>query len=313
MLLNGAFGIGKTTAARALVGRVSGAVLFDPEHVGFVLRRIPRPAGRRPADYQDLASWRRLTVRGASLVRHLRPLVVMPMAFDRTEILGEIRDGLRRCDPDVRHLCLTAPLEVVEGRIARRGDRDARRAWVRRRAAECCAAHAGDAFAERVPTEGRTAEQVVDELVRRLLRVEPLAALPGGFEALRRASEREGFAMLTRLRDAFASGESRFDGRGEALLAAWVGPVLVGVGGVHRDPYAGDPDVGRVRHFYVAAGVRRAGVGTELLGALRGAARSKFTRLRLRTNTERGARFYEASGFPAVREAAATHRLDAPF
>ena len=96
-------------------------------------------------------------------------------------------------------------------------------------------------------------------------------------------------------------------------FAARIGPVLVGVGGVHRDPYAGDPGVGRVRHFYVASGARRSGIGAAMLDALRAEARSHFAHLRLRTNTQRGARFYEASGFRPVDEADATHRLDAPF
>src|SRR5690348_7546872 len=38
--INGAFGVGKTTVARALHERWPDAVVFDPEQLGFVLRRI---------------------------------------------------------------------------------------------------------------------------------------------------------------------------------------------------------------------------------------------------------------------------------
>ena len=37
--INGAFGAGKTTLADELGGRLPDAVLFDPEYVGYILRR----------------------------------------------------------------------------------------------------------------------------------------------------------------------------------------------------------------------------------------------------------------------------------
>ena len=58
ILLNGAFGIGKTTTARALLGQVPGSRLYDPEPVGFALQSASaflRPRGRID-DLQDLAS-----------------------------------------------------------------------------------------------------------------------------------------------------------------------------------------------------------------------------------------------------------------
>jgi len=52
LLLNGAFGIGKTTVARALVARLPRSVLFDPELIGMALQGT---AG----DFQDRKAWRR--------------------------------------------------------------------------------------------------------------------------------------------------------------------------------------------------------------------------------------------------------------
>jgi len=40
ILINGAFGIGKTTVARALSRRIPGSVICDPELIGFVLQRF---------------------------------------------------------------------------------------------------------------------------------------------------------------------------------------------------------------------------------------------------------------------------------
>ena len=46
LLLNGAFGIGKTTVARVLVARMPNALLFDPEMIGLILQRGLRLFGR---------------------------------------------------------------------------------------------------------------------------------------------------------------------------------------------------------------------------------------------------------------------------
>ena len=59
--LNGAFGVGKTTVARALAAELPGALLVDPEDIGRTLRRII-PAAVRTSDFQDIPSWRRITV-----------------------------------------------------------------------------------------------------------------------------------------------------------------------------------------------------------------------------------------------------------
>ena len=40
--INGAFGVGKTSVARALVRQWDGAALFDPEGVGALLSRCRR-------------------------------------------------------------------------------------------------------------------------------------------------------------------------------------------------------------------------------------------------------------------------------
>jgi predicted kinase len=169
VLLNGAFGIGKSTVARHLRERLPGSAIFDPELVGFVLQRLPTfvpLAGRGTDDFQDLPAWRRLSVRGIRLVRRRRETVIVPMAFTNLAYLRELQDGARAVDPDVRHFCLTAPYEVVKARLASRGPN----AWVLRRAAECCLAHGRPEFEERVPTEVLPAEAVAAEIVRRLER-----------------------------------------------------------------------------------------------------------------------------------------------
>ncbi|HEY0140306.1 MAG TPA: AAA family ATPase [Thermoanaerobaculia bacterium] len=164
VLLNGAFGIGKTTVARLLVRRLRRAILFDPEIFGLVLQRVARLGGKRVEDFQDLVLWRRLTIVGVWATRLFWPNVVVPMAFSNIEYLDEIRAGLQRFEPRLLHLCLVAPVDVVHQRLRARGADVTREAWEYRRAAECCIAHAGEEFATRVPAAGRDPEQIAEEL-----------------------------------------------------------------------------------------------------------------------------------------------------
>jgi len=156
LLLNGSFGIGKTTVARLLVKRMPRAVLFNPEIIGSALQLF------RPVyDFQDLPSWRRMTIACLRATRLVWPNVVVPMAFSNLEYLDEIRRGIERFEPDVVHVCLVAPVEVVHARIRRRGDTDE---WPYRRASECCVVHQGDEFATHVDAV-RAPEVIAEELL----------------------------------------------------------------------------------------------------------------------------------------------------
>src|SRR5688500_5631952 len=113
LLLNGSFGIGKTTVAGSLARRLPGAVVFDPKLIGMVVKRITRAS-----DFQDLRLWRRLTIAALRVTRVFRRNVIVPMAFSNVAYLEEIRRGL---EPDVMHVCLVAPIEVVQERLRHRG------------------------------------------------------------------------------------------------------------------------------------------------------------------------------------------------
>lgn len=164
LLLNGAFGIGKTTVARALVRRFPRAVLFDPELIGIALQRVARLTGRKVDDFQDLPLWRRLTIAALRVTRLIWPDVIVPMAFSNLAYLDEIRAGLARFEPHVHHFCLVAPVEVVHERLRRRGPTPGNAPWEYRRAAECCLVHAREEFATHVIASGRDPAQIAEEL-----------------------------------------------------------------------------------------------------------------------------------------------------
>ena len=128
-------------------------------------------------------------------------------------------------------------------------------------------------------------------------------------QPLLQSSLDEGYDFVQKLWDEYQSGKNRFDARGAVLLAVYRDEALIGVGGVHPDPYLPmETRAGRIRHVYVMPNERRTGVGRQLLDALIAHAQSHFTVLTLRTTTTHGDAFYREVGFETQpRFADATH------
>lgn len=165
LLLNGAFGIGKTTVARTLRARVPRSVIVDPELIGIPLQRLAAIAGGRPTDFQDLRAWRTLTIAAIRCARVLRPTVIVPMAISNPAHLDEIRAGVERPHENVVHVCLIATVEVVHDRLRARGADPDRNAWEFRRAAECCAVHGGPAFAVHIDAATTTPGDIATAII----------------------------------------------------------------------------------------------------------------------------------------------------
>jgi hypothetical protein len=165
LLLNGAFGIGKTSVARALIARLPGALLFDPEIIGIILQRSARLFGYHVEDFQDLRAWRRLTIAGLRLARLWSATIVVPMAFSNPVYLAEIRRAIESFEPQLFHFCLVAPTEIVHARLKRRGADPDKQMWEFRRASECCAAHVSDVFATLINAVDRTPEELAEHLL----------------------------------------------------------------------------------------------------------------------------------------------------
>ncbi len=176
ILINGAFGVGKTTIARQLVSRIPESILFNPEIIGFVLRRLPKfvyLSGRGTDDYQDLRIWRRLTAAVAKTIHQVfGRTVVIPMAFSNLEYLDQLRSEFEKKEIQVRHFCLTAPVEIVHKRLEKRGVSffTAEGKWVYPKAAKCCEIHASSEFSEHIATENRLPDEIVKNILNQLSR-----------------------------------------------------------------------------------------------------------------------------------------------
>ncbi len=166
--INGAFGAGKTTAALGLAKRWPAALFFDPEQVGFLLRRVV-PVDRQ-GDFQELRLWRQLTTQTVAglIEQHHRPLIV-PMTLVDLGYFDEVVGELRRGGVDVRHFTLLASPATLRRRLLWRRPLLARRRWAMAQIDRCAQALAAPEFAQHLQTDHRRPREIVDEI---------LAALP---------------------------------------------------------------------------------------------------------------------------------------
>src|ERR1044071_5586680 len=109
LMLNGSFGVGKSTVARLLRGALKGSLIYDPEWAGSVLMRLPAWVGLKGAgsdDFQNIELWRRSAIQGVRLFRRLaRGPVIVPMTFSSRAYFDEVTEGLRRHDAELRAFC----------------------------------------------------------------------------------------------------------------------------------------------------------------------------------------------------------------
>lgn len=139
-----------------------------------------------------------------------------------------------------------------------------------------------------------------------MIAIEPLLQMTPDCRTMADNARGEGWRFMDRLLREWARGENRFDGAGECLLGAYAAGVLIGVGGINRDPYVGDGLVGRMRHIFVRPAWRKQGVGQRLVRAILDTPHG-FQTVRLRTDNAAAARLYERLGFDNVTTDEATH------
>jgi GNAT superfamily N-acetyltransferase len=123
-------------------------------------------------------------------------------------------------------------------------------------------------------------------------------------------SREQGFGFLDRLVSEYVNGTNQFEKPGEALFSAYCDQQLIGIGGLNRDPYLEEGDIGRVRHLYVLSTWRNQGVGKRLVQSIIAEAKGLFRLLTLRTFSAQADCFYRAIGFQTKLEMnSATHHL----
>ena len=152
--LNGPFGVGKTSVARALLEAKPDWSLLDPEVRGEELvRQWPGVD-----DFQDLPEWRKAVVEDA-VERAGTGDLVIPMTIWRLEYYREIMDGLKGAT-EVRPFRLTAREATLIERIERDLIEPGAVRWRMDRLEEGIQAFQDTAFGDHVGTDGRTPEKI---------------------------------------------------------------------------------------------------------------------------------------------------------
>lgn len=160
ILINGSFGVGKSTVAEGLQRKLENFVLFDPEEVGF---EIKRRLGFT-TDFQDFAEWRVKVVEEAKRLTQSKEIsLVVPITIHKEENFDYIIEGLKGLDKEFFHYTLIAPIDVINSRLVNRGD-DPNEEWFLTQVKIGIEALSAEKFKVHIDTVGRTADQIVEEI-----------------------------------------------------------------------------------------------------------------------------------------------------
>ncbi|GAA1548265.1 hypothetical protein GCM10009804_00740 [Kribbella hippodromi] len=126
--INGTFGAGKTTTAGKLVELLEGARLFDPEHVGYLLK--VNLSDQQFTDFQQLPPWRALVPAVIDeIIRFTGQHVIAPQTVLVESYWRELEAGLRSRGHDVVHVVLDADADTLHTRIDADPEGTAIRPW----------------------------------------------------------------------------------------------------------------------------------------------------------------------------------------
>lgn len=168
IMINGPFGVGKTTIAQTLCSAIPGSMLYDPEIVGTALQYFT--AGvlsptEQTDDFQDIALWPSLTVLIAEqLLHHYQKHLIVPMTIVHPDYFHTIFSGFQRLTNRLFHFCLLAPLPTIQERLRQRGDD--RTSWAWKRSIDYLPRFADHRFHHHIQTHHRTPEAITTEIVR---------------------------------------------------------------------------------------------------------------------------------------------------
>ncbi len=165
--INGLFGAGKSTTARALTAKLGTAHLVDPEEIGFGLPSWHGNGGELD-DIQHDSRWRSLTKEAVIAVEQTFGAAVVAMTLFIPEYFEEIVGGLRDDGHDLRHFTLRVLPETALARGSGRPDGLVDWALPRNQAYSACLAD--QRFGTFIDSESLTIDEVVKQIERELRR-----------------------------------------------------------------------------------------------------------------------------------------------
>lgn len=170
-MINGAFGVGKTTIANTLQNEIEHSMIYDPEEIGYMLRNvIPIDIKRTESttgDFQDLELWKELTVDVAKrLITKYKINLIVPMTIRKIEYFHFIYNGFKSIDDQTHHFCLSASKETIYERLRLRGEEEGN--WCFQQTDKCLEAYKQYDFGEYIDTEKNSIIEIIQEIKEKL-------------------------------------------------------------------------------------------------------------------------------------------------
>lgn len=171
VLINGAFGAGKTSAAYMLQPMLENSIIFDPEEIGYMLRKIVpehiKHEDERTDDFQDMELWKVLTVKAAhEMKKKYNKDLIIPMTIYKTNNFEYIMNGLRAIDSELYHFCLTASESTIYQRLQKRGDEP--NGWTYQQISKCTEALKHPRFEQFIHTDDKSTDDIVNIIMNQL-------------------------------------------------------------------------------------------------------------------------------------------------
>ncbi|MBM7601056.1 deoxyadenosine/deoxycytidine kinase [Virgibacillus halotolerans] len=171
IMINGAFGVGKTTIANELLKEIKNSMIYDPEEVGFMLRNIIPEHTKRleteTGDFQDLHLWKELTVKVADLlITKYQNHLIVPMTIRNPNYFHYIINGFKNIDKQTYHFCLTASQDTIYERLRERGEEEGN--WCFQQTEKCLNAFKENNFREYIDTENIDITTVIDNIKEKI-------------------------------------------------------------------------------------------------------------------------------------------------
>ncbi len=117
--INGSFGVGKTTVAEMLKNKINDAIIYDPEEVGYFLRKI---LPKIEDDFQDNELWRKLNYEILKYLNDNYKKIIVPMTITNSGYYEEIVGKLKKDGIKIKDFILMATKENVIKRLDKRGN-----------------------------------------------------------------------------------------------------------------------------------------------------------------------------------------------
>lgn len=116
--INGSFGAGKTTLADTLLKKMPNAIIFDPEHIGFLIHKMVPES--RAEDFQNFPMWRNQVILFAqNLIEQFKKDLIIPMTLVNPHYIDEIHQSLKSKYSKFFHFFLEIDEETLRNRITK--------------------------------------------------------------------------------------------------------------------------------------------------------------------------------------------------